>query len=54
VVLEVDEAGILETVEDCFGGLLLLGGVAGEERCEVNELVPLECGTKRKDRDVLG
>jgi hypothetical protein len=42
VVFEVNEAGVLEAVEDSVGCLLLLGGVAGEEGCEVDELGRLE------------
>lgn len=36
VVLEVYEAGVLEAIEDGFGGGLFGGGVAGEELIEVN------------------
>jgi len=42
MVFEVDKAGVLEAVEDCLGGLFLLGGVAGEEGCEVDQLGELE------------
>jgi hypothetical protein len=38
MVLEVDEAGILEAFENGFGGRLLRGGVGGEEGREVDEL----------------
>jgi hypothetical protein len=38
VVLEVYEAGILEAIEDGFGGGLFGGGVAGEELVEVDQL----------------
>lgn len=40
MVLEVDEAGVLEAVEDGVGGLLLGARVAGEEGSEVDELLP--------------
>ena len=42
MVLEIDEAGVLEAFEDCGGGLLLCGGVTGEEGREVDELGMLE------------
>lgn len=38
MVLEVYEAGILEAIEDGFGGGLFGGGVTGEELVEVNQL----------------
>lgn len=38
VVFEIDEASILETLEDSFGGGFLGGRVAREESTEVNEL----------------
>ena len=38
VVLEVDEAGVLEAFEHRIGGLLLCVRVAGEEGGEVDEL----------------
>ena len=39
MVLEVYEAGILEAIEDSFGGGLFGGGVAGEELVEVDQLL---------------
>ena len=39
MVLEVYEAGILEAIEDGFGGGLFGGGVAGEELVEVDQLL---------------
>ena len=39
MVLEIDEAGVLEALEDGVGSLLLCIGVAGEEGREVDELV---------------
>jgi hypothetical protein len=43
---EVDEAGGLEAVEDCFRGLDTLGGRAVQELGDVDELVEclLVCG----------
>jgi hypothetical protein len=38
MVLEVYEAGVLEAIEDGFGGCLFGGGVAGEELVEVDQL----------------
>jgi hypothetical protein len=38
MVFKVDEAGVLETSENCFGGGFLLRGVVGKVGCEVNEL----------------
>jgi hypothetical protein len=39
VVLEIDEAGILEALENGFGGRLLRCGVSGEKLCKVDELL---------------
>jgi hypothetical protein len=39
VVLEVDEAGTLEALEDGFGGRLFRCGVSGEELRKVDELL---------------
>jgi hypothetical protein len=39
VVLEVDEACVLEALEDSFGSRLLRRGIVGEEGRKVNELL---------------
>lgn len=39
MVLEVDEAGVLEPVEDGLCGGLFRGRLAGEKRRKVNELI---------------
>ena len=38
MVLEVDEAGVLEALEHGFGGRLLCRRVVGKERRKVDEL----------------
>jgi hypothetical protein len=38
VVLEVDEAGVLEALEDGFGGRLFCGGITREKGCKVDKL----------------
>jgi hypothetical protein len=43
VVLEVDETGVLEALEDGFGGRLLCGGITREKGCKVDKLWGLAC-----------